>query len=203
MVTETQKNKKQMLKNIKDLVAIDGKKGLIHLDRTAVGTLEKAGYLSKIEATHNVWHQIPDIDMSMLEVTEDYYKLVSTQDAVQLDEYCWSYDGRNAVAQFTNDSDARIKIGLERAVLNINAYGNICLRDTEEDAHHMWLRCCALPDMLISMDRQKHLRNHQLIGNYDRSQCIVIRDVSDLERFVNEVVRVRNVLENRIFSLEL
>lgn len=202
MVTVTQKNKRKMLKNIKDLVAIDGKKGLIHMTKTAVVALEGASYLSKLDGAHNVWYLIPDVDMSFLEVTPDYYKLVSTDDIGQLDDYCWSYDGRNAVANVTNDENDRVKIGLERAVLNIEEYGVICFRDTEEDAHHMWLRCSALSDTLISMDRLRHLRSHKLIGNYERSQCIEIGSVSDFARFIQEVVRVRSELKNKMFSLE-
>ena len=202
MATVSQQNKKEMLTNIKDMIVPCCKKGLVHLSKTSVVALEGASYLAKVEGTHNMWYRIADVDISLLEVTPDYYKLVSSEDVASLDEYNWTYDGKNVLANVSDSDDSTFRIVIERAVLNIDKYGCICVRDTEQDAHHMWMRLSALPDMLKSIDRTKHIRSHRIIGNYDRSQCVEINGLAEFERFTQEIVRVRRELVGKQFSME-
>jgi len=124
-VNNRRENTKKMLKNIKDLVAINGKKGIIHINKTTIVELEEANFISEITGLkNNVWYKIPDLDMSFLEVIPDYYILVMTDDIGELDRYNWKYDYKehDVVGEIINsESINNSEDGLEGEIVFIGA----------------------------------------------------------------------------------
>ena len=215
-VNNRRENTKKMLKNIKDLVTINGKKGLIHINKATIVELEEANFISEITGLkNNVWYKIPDLDMSFLEVIPDYYILVMTDDVGELDRYNWKYDykehdvvGEIINSESLNNSEDGLEgeiagFGIDYSVLCINKNGKVCV-DYEllsNDVHCAWLRLCMLPDTLLSIETSKHERMHALIGDYDTDVCLEIGSIDDLCTFTQEVIRIRNVLSDKEFNL--
>lgn len=215
-VNNRRENTKELLKNIKDLVTINGKKGLIHINKATLLELEEANFISEItELKNNVWYKIPDLDMSFLEVIPDYCILVMTDDVGELDRYNWKYDykehdvvGEIINSESLNNSEDGLEgeiagFGIDYSVLCINKNGKVCT-DYEllrNDVHCAWLRLCMIPDTLLSIQPSKHKRMHELIGDYNTDACLEIGCIDDLCTFTQEVIRIRNVLSDKEFNL--
>lgn len=70
------------------------------------------------------------------------------------------------------------------------------------DVHHMWFRFCALPEMIKMMNHDDHVEGHKQIVNYARNQVVFIDSIEDWDEFIEVVMKYREILKEKTFSIE-
>lgn len=200
---KSQKNKKEFLKPFKDMIKENGKNGLVYIPKDCIVELEQCKKIKQLPTEENNWYAVDydcSIELNLLEAMPDYYKIVSGGKYGQfLRRFKWRYDGKNV---YTCSIVTRKKVMLERVTLNYQKYDYFKEVELDKEAHHMWFRFCALAGTLKSMERAKHIENHNRIGNYDRGQSVEILTTTDFDYFISVVDEIYNLLQNKVFSIE-
>lgn len=202
-MTKTQRNKKKFIKPFRGMITRNGKNGLVYIPKECIVELINEKILVEIQNTKNRWYIVKlrcEAEINLLEVEPDFYKIVSGGKIGRfLQHYQWKYDEKNVYCtSITTGKNVRI----ERVILNYQRYGYFKYAHTDEAAHHMWFRFCALEGMLKSLPEQAHLAGHSNIGNYDRGQSVKISTVADFQYFISVIEQYRIFLKNKQFSIE-
>ena len=189
-MNKTQKNKKKLIKPFKKMIYEQGENSLVYIPKSNIVELETKDIIKQIKGSDNTWYQI-NIDLNdgidMIEMVPDYYKIIDGGETGRfLRHYKWKYDGKNV---YCNTIITGRNVRIERVILNYKEFGYFKNINIDEAAHHMWFRFCAIGDMLKSISKDEHLRNHIKIGNYDRGQSLKIESVADFNYFISVILQ--------------